>query len=128
MTANCIKNATDFTKIINSGRVVVIDFYADWSGWCPKFSAQQFSNLEETWKRIGVDFYRVNVDELDEVVMEVDIRVVPTLMVFKDGEKVGYAGGVDAGNIHKLMGSHVGGWNGHKLGAHRCDQVHIDLA
>ncbi|KAI6015636.1 hypothetical protein EDC04DRAFT_2608766 [Pisolithus marmoratus] len=48
----------------------------------------------------GVDFYRVNVDELDEVVMEIDIRVVPTCIVFKDGKKVGYAVGVDAGNIH----------------------------
>lgn len=56
-------------------------------------------------------------------------RQVPTCVVFKDGKKVGYAGGVDAGNIHvcgslaggsigltlttsqKLMRSHVGGWN-----------------
>ncbi|KAI6120932.1 hypothetical protein EDD16DRAFT_809529 [Pisolithus croceorrhizus] len=110
MAANFIKNAQDFARIINSGRVVVIDFHADGSGM-PQFPAQHFSTLEETWSRIGVDFYRVNVDELDEVVMEIDIRVVPTCVVFKDGKKVGYAGGVDAGNIHKLMGSHVGGWN-----------------
>ncbi|KAI6012683.1 hypothetical protein F5J12DRAFT_819694 [Pisolithus orientalis] len=110
MAANCIKNAQDFTRIINSGRVVVIDFYVDGSGML-QFPAQHFSMLEETWKRIGVDFYWVNVDELDEVAMEIDIRVVPTCIVFKDGKKVGYAGGVDAGNIHKLMGSHVGGWN-----------------
>ncbi|KAI5998139.1 thioredoxin-like protein [Pisolithus albus] len=110
MAANCIKNAQDFARIINSGRVVVIDFHADGSGM-PQLAAQHFSTLEETWSRIGVDFYRVNVDELDEVAMEIDIRVVPTCVVFKDGKKVGYAGGVDAGNIHKLMGSHVGGWN-----------------
>ncbi|KAG6334652.1 hypothetical protein ID866_4434 [Astraeus odoratus] len=110
MAANCIKNAQDFRRIINSGRVVVIDFNVDWRGWS-QFSAQPFSNMEETWKRIGVDFYTVNVDEQDDVVMEADIRVVPTLMVFKNGQKVGYAGGPDA-NLHKLMGAHVGGWGG----------------
>lgn len=54
---------------------MVIDFHADGSGM-PQFPAQHFSTLEETWSRIGVDFYRVNVDELDEVAMEIDIRVV----------------------------------------------------
>lgn len=54
---------------------MVIDFHADGSGM-PQLAAQHFSTLEETWSRIGVDFYRVNVDELDEVAMEIDIRVV----------------------------------------------------
>ncbi|KAF9225241.1 thioredoxin-like protein, partial [Gyrodon lividus] len=84
---------------INNGRVVLIDFHADWSGWS-QFSGRHFSDLSETLKRIGVDLYRVNIDELDDVVMEADVRVVPTFMVFKDGKKVGYAEGVDAGNLH----------------------------
>ncbi|KIJ66526.1 hypothetical protein HYDPIDRAFT_109570 [Hydnomerulius pinastri MD-312] len=111
MPSTSINNAQDFTKIINSGRVVVVDFHADCSRRSES-SGQQYSDFSDTFKRIGIDFYRVNVDELDDVVMEADVRVVPTFMVFKDGEKVGYAEGVDAGNLHKLMGSHVARWSG----------------
>ncbi|KAF9236859.1 thioredoxin-like protein [Melanogaster broomeanus] len=109
MPSSSINSPQDFTKIINSGRVVIIDFHADWSGWS-QYSGQRFSDQSDTFKRIGVDFYRVNVDELDDIVMEADVRVVPTFMVFKDGKKVGYAEGVDTGNLHKLMGQHVAGW------------------
>jgi thioredoxin 1 len=60
---------------INSGKTVLIDFHADWSGLC-RSTSQQFSELSDTFVRIGVDFYRVNVDELEDVVMEADVRVV----------------------------------------------------
>ncbi|KAF8844216.1 thioredoxin-like protein [Paxillus ammoniavirescens] len=111
MPSKPIKDLQDFTRIINNGRVILIDFHAVWSGWS-QFSGQQLLDLSETFKRIGVDLYRVNIDdrELDDVVMEADVRVVPTFMVFKDGKRVGYAEGVDAGNLRKLVGSHVAGW------------------
>jgi thioredoxin 1 len=60
---------------INSGKTVLIDFHAEWSGLC-RSTSQQFSELSDTFVRIGVDFYRVNVDELEDVVMEADVRVV----------------------------------------------------
>lgn len=62
-----------------------------------------------------MDLYSVNIDEADDVVLEADVRVVrvlqqqvplcdgrqvPTFMVFKDGNKVGHAEGVGAGNLH----------------------------
>ncbi|KAG1840278.1 thioredoxin-like protein [Suillus subalutaceus] len=106
MPFNPIDDAQDFTRIINSGKTVLIDFHADWSGLC-RSTSQQFSELSDTFVRIGVDFYRVNVDELEDVVMEADVRVVPTYMVFKDGKKVGHATGADALSLHKLMGSYM---------------------
>jgi len=59
----------------------------------------------------------VNVDKLEEVVLEADVRVVcifyygigdkvislfqvPTYMMFKDGKKVGHATGVDGSSLH----------------------------
>jgi len=109
MPFNPIEDAQDFSRIINSGKTVVIDFHANWSGWCG-LTPQRFSELSDTFFRIGVDFYRVNVDELEDVVLEADVRVVPTYMVFKDGKKVGHATGVDGSSLHKLMGSYVTGW------------------
>ncbi|KAJ8590808.1 thioredoxin-like protein [Rhizopogon salebrosus TDB-379] len=109
MPFNPIEDTQDFTRIINSGKTVVIDFHADWSGWS-RLTSQRFSDLSDTFVRIGVDFYRVNVDELEDVVLEADVRVVPTYMVFKDGKKVGHATGVDGTSLNKLMGSCVTGW------------------
>jgi len=80
-------------------------------------TSQRFSELSDTLFRIGVDFYRVNVDKLEEVVLEADVRVVcifyygigdkvislfqvPTYMMFKDGKKVGHATGVDGSSLH----------------------------
>jgi len=85
MPFNPIEDARDFTRIvsayclqsryhahrvqINSGKTVVIDFHADWSGWS-RLTSQRFSDLSDTFVRIGVDFYRVNVDELEDVVLD----------------------------------------------------------
>jgi len=60
---------------INNGRVAIIDFHTDWSR-CSKLSGLQLSDFSETFKRIGVDVYSVNVDEADDVVLEADVRVV----------------------------------------------------
>ncbi|KAF8555123.1 hypothetical protein OG21DRAFT_1508062 [Imleria badia] len=105
MPSNTISNCEEFNSIINNGRIIIIDFHADLSS-----CSQQLSDLSETFERLGVDLYNVNVDEADDVVLEVDVRVIPTFMVFKDGNRVGYAEGVGAGNLHKLMGSYVAKW------------------
>lgn len=60
---------------INNGRIIIIDFHADWNG-CSGQSDQQLSDLSETFGRLGVDLYSVNIDEADDVVLEVDVRVV----------------------------------------------------
>ncbi|KAH0837840.1 thioredoxin-like protein [Lanmaoa asiatica] len=108
MASNTISNSEEFKNIINNGRRVIIDFHADWSG-CSQLSGQQLSDFSETFKRLGVDFYSVNIDEADDVALEADVRVVPTFMVFKDGNKVGYGEGVGAGNLHELVGSYIAG-------------------
>jgi thioredoxin 1 len=41
--------------------------------------AAEFSNVE---------FYKVDVDEQQQISQEVGIRAMPTFMVFKDGNKV----------------------------------------
>ncbi|KAG8219315.1 thioredoxin-like protein [Butyriboletus roseoflavus] len=102
MAQNTINNFEEFNNIINNGRVVVIDFHASWSD-CSQLSGQQLSNSSETFKRLGVDFYSVNIDEADDVVLEADVRVVPTFMVFKDGNKVGYGEGVDLCNSMRAV-------------------------
>ncbi|KIM69951.1 hypothetical protein SCLCIDRAFT_102060 [Scleroderma citrinum Foug A] len=70
---------------INSGDVVVFDFFATWCPPCKAISPD-FERL--AGQNTSVKFYKVNVDNQEQVSEEVSIRAMPTFMVFKDGNKV----------------------------------------
>lgn len=73
-----------FKSIINCKRPVLVDFYADWCGPCkqmPPILKQVKSELKENIKIIKVD-----VDRNPNIASKYQIRSIPTLMLFKDGE------------------------------------------
>ncbi len=80
-------NFTDQTarEAIESGKTVVIDFWATWCGPCMKLGPV----VEELAEK-----YKLNVDENDEIPVEQRVRNIPTVLFFKDGElkqrSVGY--------------------------------------
>ncbi|WP_319480557.1 thioredoxin [uncultured Draconibacterium sp.] len=73
-----------FKNIINCKRPVLVDFYADWCGPCKQMPAilkQVKAELKENIKIIKVD-----VDRNPNIASKYQIRSIPTLMLFKDGE------------------------------------------
>jgi thiol-disulfide isomerase/thioredoxin len=60
---------------IDSGEVVVIDFWATWCGPC-KFISPIFEKLSALQEHQGIKFYKVDVDEQEEISQEVGIRAV----------------------------------------------------
>nr|WP_319999937.1 thioredoxin [uncultured Draconibacterium sp.] len=73
-----------FKNIINCKRPVLVDFYADWCGPCkqmPDILKQVKAELKENIKIIKVD-----VDRNPNIASKYQIRSIPTLMLFKDGE------------------------------------------
>ncbi|MDE6007023.1 MAG: thioredoxin [Muribaculaceae bacterium] len=79
---------------IESGKVVVIDFWATWCGPCMQLGpiVEELAEKYEGKAIIG----KLNIDEQTEVVAENRIRSIPTVLFFKDGEvqarSVGYVG------------------------------------
>lgn len=73
-----------FVNIINSDKPVVVDFYAEWCGPCklmPNILKEVKSELKENVRIIKVD-----VDRNPIIATKYQIRSVPTVIVFKNGE------------------------------------------
>ena len=79
-----VKQITDkeFDESIKTGKVLV-DFYAEWCGPC-KMLSPVVDELSEELK--DVNFYKLNVDESDEVVRKYSVMSIPTLLIFGNGE------------------------------------------
>lgn len=86
---NHIKNKEEFNEVIKKDKVL-IDFYAEWCGPCKMLSPI----LEELEREGQVEVWKVNVDEQEDIAREYGVMSIPTLLVFKQGEKtnknVGY--------------------------------------
>ena len=73
-------------EVLNSGKVTVLDFYADWCGPCRKLSPIMDEIEQELSDK--VKFTKVNTDENVELAQTFQISGIPTLLVFKDGQVV----------------------------------------
>jgi thioredoxin 1 len=78
-------NADEYADILTEPGVKVVDFWAPWCGPC-KLLLPKLVALAE--KRPNVSFYKVNADDNSDLLNEMGIRSVPTLLVIKDGDIV----------------------------------------
>ncbi|KAI0281285.1 thioredoxin-like protein [Russula aff. rugulosa BPL654] len=76
MTVEVINSFDEFKSIIESGEIIIIDFWATWCGPCKVISPifETLSKNEEYDKK--VKFYKVDVDEQEAISQEVGIRAV----------------------------------------------------
>ena len=84
------------------GKPVLIDFYAEWCGPCK----MQTPIIEELAKKMGdaVEIRKIDVDQHMDLAEKYAIRVVPTLIIEKDGKIIQSLEGVtDAATLEKLL-------------------------
>ena len=89
---NCIVlNEQNFDEVTSKG-VVLVDFWATWCGPC-KMMAPNVDEIATDYEG-KVTVGKVDVDECSSLAARFGIMSIPTLIVFKDGEKkdvlVGY--------------------------------------
>jgi thioredoxin 1 len=74
----------DLSAVITGHPVVVVDFYADWCGPCKRLKPR-LNELALSYKD-RVVFVGVNVDAHRDVAMEREIRSIPDVRVYADGQ------------------------------------------
>lgn len=78
------KNFTD--TALQEGTVTVVDFWAEWCGPCRMIGPLIEQLAQEYQDKVIVG--KLNVDENPEVSMKYNIRSIPTVLFFKNGEVV----------------------------------------
>ncbi len=77
----------EFRKVIESENLVVVDFYADWCMPC-RYLSPILEKLEKEFNE-RAEFYKLNVDENQDIAFEYGIASIPTVLFFKKGKVVG---------------------------------------
>ena len=83
---------SNFNKIINSKTPVLIDFYADWCGPCKMLAPILKDVKAELQDQIKI--IKIDVDKNQSLASQYQVRGVPTMMLFKNGQSVWRQSGV----------------------------------
>jgi thioredoxin 1 len=82
-----ISDASFEADVLKAGRPVLIDFWAEWCGPC-KAIAPMLGEIAEEY-RDKVTIVKLNVDENPKTSQRFNVRSIPTLILFKNGQVEG---------------------------------------
>jgi thioredoxin 1 len=109
MASEKVQTLTDSNfdqSVINSGKPVLVDFWAEWCGPCRRLAPTVDELATEYDGRIVVG--KLNVDDSPGTAGRYSIRGIPTLLLFKGGQIVEQIVGLaDKDTLKKLIEKHV---------------------
>jgi thioredoxin 1 len=86
MSAVEVKDATFKEDVLDSELPVLVDFWAPWCGPC-RMVAPVVEEIAQQYEG-KVKVVKLNTDENPQVASQYGIRSIPTLMIFKGGQRV----------------------------------------
>lgn len=82
MEAREIKE-NEFKEKINVEKKVIVDCFAPWCGPC-KMISPIIDELSDELREY--DFYKINMDDADNIAEEYGIMSIPTILIFENNE------------------------------------------
>ncbi|MCM3014418.1 thioredoxin family protein [Bacillus subtilis] len=76
-----------FNELIQSDKEIIVKFYADWCPDCTRMNMFIGDILEEYNQN---DWYELNKDELPDLAEKYQVMGIPSLLIFKNGEKTAH--------------------------------------
>jgi thioredoxin 1 len=83
---------SSFVQLINSEKPVLIDFFATWCGPCQMLGPILKDVKDSLGERISI--VKIDVDKNQEIAAHYQVRGVPTMMLFQNGQQLWRQSGV----------------------------------
>ena len=81
-----VKDSSFKAQVLESKEPVVLDFWAEWCQPCLAV-APILDELAQDYKG-AVKIAKINIDENTDTAVEYEVRSIPTMILFKDGQIV----------------------------------------
>ena len=94
------------TEVLNASIPVMVDFWASWCAPCRMLAPVVETVAEQYDGRVRV--LKMNIDDNPAIPGKYNIRSIPTLLLFKEGEvKEQIMGNTSPGTITKMLDNHL---------------------
>jgi thioredoxin 1 len=85
---------------------VLVDFWAEWCGPCRQMTPTIDALATEYNGKVKIG--KLNVDDNGQTAMRYNVRSIPTLLLFKNGQVVEQrVGAMGKGDLQKILDAHV---------------------
>ncbi|CAG2175181.1 unnamed protein product [Oppiella nova] len=103
MGVHHVSDKADFSSQLASAgsKLVVVDFFATWCGPCKMISPALDKMSEELVA--DVVFLKVDVDENEDIATDHKVTVMPTFLLFRNGQKVDEFSGANESKLRELI-------------------------
>ena len=81
-----IEEDSVFQSAILSQEYVVVDFWAAWCRPCQLFLPEYEEIAKKFYKKVA--FYKLNFDSCQATAKEYDVKMIPVIIIFKNGKEV----------------------------------------
>ena len=95
-----IEEEQTYDSLFEKDKYTILYFTASWCGPC-KMIAPRVQQLAE--RNPNVNFYKIDVDEFEELTASAGINCMPTFLLFKNNAQVGILEGADQNALTDLV-------------------------
>nr|WP_106780681.1 thioredoxin family protein [Lysinibacillus timonensis] len=95
-----ITSVEQFNELINSEQPVIVKFYAGWCPDCTRMNMFIDPIIEEYSQYV---WYQINRDEFPELAEKYQVMGIPSLLIYKNGEKLAHLHSANAKSPEQVI-------------------------